>query len=98
MLILHFLSEQSTNPYLTGGKENILVTQKKYYLLVNNWQKNLFDHIKAFDNKIWVDQFKIEETEIYRQWKKSLKFLIVDISQLWNLRRRRRQKNRRHCH
>ena len=34
MLILHFLSEQSTSPYVTGGKENILVTQKKYYLLV----------------------------------------------------------------
>ena len=29
MLILHFLSEQSTSPYVTGGKENILVTQKK---------------------------------------------------------------------
>ena len=32
MLILHFLSEQSTSPYVTGGKENILVTQKKYII------------------------------------------------------------------
>ena len=66
-----------------------------YYLLVINWQEIIWSYlIKAFDNKTWVDHFK--ETEIYRQWKKSLKFLIVDISQLWNLIRR--QKNRRHCH
>ena len=56
--------------------------------------KYMYKLSKAFDNKTWVDHFK--ETEIYRQWKKSLKWLIVDISQLWNLRRR--QKNRRHCH
>ena len=57
--------------------------------------KNLFAHIKAFDNKTSVDRFKIEETEIYRQCKKSLKFIIVDISQLRNFKRRK--KNRCHC-
>ena len=51
MLILYFLSEQLTSSYLTRGKENILVTQKKYIIYKSLIDKNLFDHIKAFDNE-----------------------------------------------
>ena len=47
---------------LTGGKKNILVTQKKYYLLVINWQEFIWSYQLAFDNKTGVDHLKIEET------------------------------------
>ena len=77
-----FISEGVVSLVGDGGKENILVTQKEILFI-----SHLLTRIYLIISRHLIIRpeliiFKIKETEIYNQGKKSLKFIIVDISQL----------------